>query len=55
MKDIYYSKKQGMPIRSIDTGGISHTDRPSFIIPYMTGVKSEIEKALFLKKFKVPF
>jgi len=55
MKDIYYSKKQAIPIRRIDIGGISHTIRPSFIMPYMTGVMSEIEKALFLRKFNVPF
>jgi hypothetical protein len=39
----------------IDIGDISHTIRPSFIMPYMTGVKGEIEKALFLRKFTVPF
>jgi hypothetical protein len=55
MKDIYYSKKQAILIRRIDIGGISRTIRPSFIMPYMTGVMGEIEKALFLRKFNVPF
>jgi hypothetical protein len=42
MKDIYYSKKQAILIRRIDIGGISRTIRPSFIMPYMTGVMGEI-------------
>jgi len=55
MKDFYFSKKQGYPIRRIVIGGISYTIRPSFIMPYMTGVTGEIEKALFMRKFDVPF
>jgi hypothetical protein len=42
MKDIYYSKKQTIPIRRIDISGIPYTIRPSFIMPYMIGVKSEL-------------
>jgi hypothetical protein len=55
MKDIYCSKKQAIPIRRIVIGGISYTIRPSFIMPYMTGITDDIEKALFMRKFGVPF
>jgi hypothetical protein len=55
MKDICYSKKQAIPIRRFDIGGISHTLRPSFIMPYMTGVVGEIEKALFMRNFYQDF
>jgi hypothetical protein len=54
MKDIRMSKKQGIIIRRIKIGGISHTVRPSFVMPYMTGMTDEAEKALFLRKFDVP-
>jgi len=55
MKDIYISKKQAIPIRRIVIDGISYTIRPSFIMPYMTGLTNDIEKALFMRKFDVPF
>jgi hypothetical protein len=55
MKDIYYSKKQAVPIRRIQIAGIAYTIRPSFLMPYMTGFVDEIEKALFMRKFNVPF
>ena len=55
MKDINYSKKQSMPIRRIEIAGIAYTIRPSFFMPYMTGLVDEVEKALFLRKFNVPF
>ncbi len=55
MKDIYHSKKLSIPIRRIDIGGIPHTIRPSFVMPYLTGNTDEIEKALFMRKFNVPF
>jgi len=55
MKDIYYSQKLSIPIRRIDIGGIPYTIRPSFVMPYMTGVTGDIEKALFMRKFGVPF
>ena len=55
MKDIYHSKKLAIPIRRIDIGGISHTIRPSFAMPYLTGITDEIERALFMRKFNVPF
>jgi len=55
MKDIYYSKKQSVPVRRIEIAGIPYTIRPSFLMPYMTGIVNEIEKALFMRKFNVPF
>jgi len=55
MKDIYHSKKQSIAIRRIEIAGITYTIRPSFLMPYMTGVVDEIEKALFMRKFNVPF
>jgi len=55
MKDIYHSKKQLIPIRRIEIAGIPYTIRPSFLMPYMTGLVDEIEKAVFLRKFNVPF
>jgi hypothetical protein len=54
-KDSRVSKKQGIRIRRIEIGGISYTVRPSFVMPYMTGMTDETEKALFLRKFSVPF
>ncbi len=55
MKDIYHSKKLSIPIRRITIDGIPHTIRPVFVMPYLTGITDEIEKALFMRKFNVPF
>ena len=55
MKDIYCSKKQNVLIRRIEIDGVAYTIRPSFILPYMTGLTDNAEKALFLRKFNVPF
>ncbi len=55
MKDIYLSKKQLILIRRIDVAGIPYTIRPSFVMPYLTGIVDEVEKALFMRKFNVPF
>ena len=55
MKDIYLSKKQSVPIRRIKIQGIPYTIRPSFLMPYMTGITDDVEKALFMRKFNVPF
>ena len=54
MKDMNWSKKQGIPIRRIEISGIAYTICPSFVMPYMTGLVDEVEKALFLRKFSVP-
>ena len=55
MKDIYLSKKKSVLIRRIKIAGVTHTIRPSFIMPYLVGFVDEIEKAMFLRKFNVPF
>jgi hypothetical protein len=55
MKDISCSKKQFVLIRRIEIAGVAYTIRPSFVMPYLTGFVDEIEKALFLRKFNVPF
>ena len=55
MKDIYHSKKQLIPIRCIEVNGTAYTIRPSFVMPYMTGLVNDVEDPLFLRKFSVPF
>lgn len=55
MKDIYHPKKYSESIRRIEVAGVAYTVRPSFLMPYNTGIVEEIEKALFLRKFNVPF
>ncbi|MDY0222507.1 MAG: hypothetical protein RBR67_15350 [Desulfobacterium sp.] len=55
MKDIYHSKKMLISIRRIEISGIAYTVRPSFLTPYLTGLVDEVEKALFMRKFNVPF
>lgn len=55
MKDIRYSKRLNMRVRRILVGGVSYTIRPSFAMPYMTGLVEDVEKALFLRKFNVPY
>ena len=55
MKDIYHPKKQPIPTRRIVVSGIAYTIRPSFLMPYNTGVVEEVEKGLFLRKFNVPY
>ena len=55
MKDIYHSRKLPISFRRIEIGGIPYTIRPSFVMPYMTGFTKDIQMALFLRKFAVPF
>lgn len=55
MKDHYHSKKIDIDIRRIKINGTSYSVRPSFVMPYMTGLVKEMEKAMFLRKFAVPF
>lgn len=55
MKEIRKSKKLCIYIRRIEVSGISYTIRPSFVMPYMTGLVKDVEKPLFLRKFSVPF
>jgi hypothetical protein len=54
-KDSHISKKQGIMIRRIEIAGIAHTIRPSFVMPYMTGMTDDAEEGLFLRQFSVPF
>lgn len=49
------SKKLGIQMRKIKVSGISYRIRPSFILPYMRGKTDDVEKALFLLRFGVPF
>jgi hypothetical protein len=55
MKDFYFSKKQSVWSRRIKIAGVAYTIRPSFMLPYNVGFVDEIEKAMFLRKFNVPF
>lgn len=55
MKDFYFSQKLSILIRRIKISGVAYTIRPSFAMPYMTAMVYDIEKALFLRKFGVPF
>jgi hypothetical protein len=57
LKDSYTSKKTGLCQRRIQckATGESFQIRPCFILPYMTGQTKDVGKALFLRKFGVPF
>jgi hypothetical protein len=55
MKDSRISKRLNLRIRRIKVGKTSHTVRPSFVTQYLTGFVDDVEKALFLRKFAVPF
>lgn len=55
MKDIYHPKKLSIPIRRIEVLKVNYTVRPCFAMPYLTGFVDDVEKALFLRKFDVPF
>ncbi len=49
------SKKLGLRMRRIETGGITYRLRPSFVMPYMRARTEEVKHPLFLLKFGVPF
>jgi hypothetical protein len=55
MKEIRRSMKSQIPTRRITLGKASYTIRPSFVMPYHTAFTKDAEKALFLRKFNVPF
>jgi len=55
MKDSRKSKKLQLAIRRISVAGKSYSIRPSFVMPYMAGFTNDVEKALYLRKFDVPF
>jgi hypothetical protein len=55
--DCYRSRKQDVKLRRIKlkaTGAV-FTLRPSFLLPYGVGRTEEVEKALFLRQWGVPF
>jgi hypothetical protein len=56
-KDSRLSKKRGLRLRRIacKADGAAFTIRPSFVLPYMTARTDDVEKALFLRRFGVPF
>ena len=55
IKDLDWSKRPGLWIKRIEVQGISYRIRPSFVAPYLTGWVNDTDKALFLRKFSVPF
>jgi hypothetical protein len=57
LKDARLSKKTGLRLRRVEckSTGESFSVRPSFVLPYQTGNTDDVEKALFLRKFGVPF
>ncbi len=55
MKDLRQSVKQGIVIRRIVIDSIAWSIHPSFIMPYMSANTKDAEKALFMRKFAVPF
>jgi hypothetical protein len=52
-----HSKKQHLTMRRVKlkAGGEQYQIRPSFMMPYMTGRTDQVEKALFLRRWGVPF
>lgn len=56
LKDRRVSEKMQITIRRIVLrDGTAYTCQPSFVMPYMTARTENVEKALFLRKFGVPF
>jgi hypothetical protein len=47
MKDIRFSKKLKLKIRRIVIAGVSYTIRPSFAMPYMSGLVKDVENHCF--------
>lgn len=54
---LVYSKKQDLRLRRLKLKGAGevYQVRPSFMMPYMIGRTEEVEKALFLRRWGVPF
>ena len=55
LKEIRTSKKTAITVRRIIINGVSYTVRPSFVMPYMTGLVRDVETPLFLRKWSVPY
>jgi hypothetical protein len=51
------SVKQACQLRRIqlNADGVTFSIAPAFIMPYMTALTEEVEKALFLRRFNVPY
>jgi hypothetical protein len=56
-KGTYHSKKQDIDLRRIKlkASGDPFQIRPSFLMPYMIGRTEELDKALYLRQWAVPF
>lgn len=56
LHDTTTSRKTGITTRRIELRNKQHwTIHPSFVMPYMTGMTEEIAKALYLRKYSVPY
>lgn len=55
LKEVRRSKKSKIPTRRITVDSVAYTIRPSFVMPSHVALTDEVEKALFLRKFDVPF
>src|SRR5215510_12094745 len=55
--DAYRSIKQNLRVRrsKVKATGAVFTLRPSFVMPYMIARTEEVEKALYLRQWGVPF
>ncbi len=55
--DCYRSRKQGVVLRRIKLKASEEvfTLQPSFVMPYLIARTAEVEKALFLRQWGVPF
>jgi hypothetical protein len=55
--DRYRSRKQGVVLRRIKLKATAEvfTLRPSFLLPYLSARTAEVEKALYLRQWGVPF
>jgi hypothetical protein len=54
---LIYSKKCQLKLRRIQllTGGEVYQLRPDFLMPYMIGKTDDVEKALYLRRYGVPY
>ncbi len=56
MNGRYHSKRLGLDIRRIALrSGEQYQVRPAFALPMMVGRVEDVEAALFLRKFGVPY
>jgi len=55
LKEIRTSKKTEITVRRILISGVSYTVRPSFVMPYMTGLVRDVEIPLLFRKWSVPY